>query len=56
MGKRLDLVRQDLISDACRHQPIFALAYRWGFNDLSTFIRAFKKRFGCPPRQYRLKF
>jgi AraC family transcriptional regulator, positive regulator of tynA and feaB len=56
MAKRLDLVRQDLISEACRHHPIFALAFRWGFNDLSTFIRAFKKRFGCSPRQYRLKF
>jgi AraC-like DNA-binding protein len=56
MGKRLDLVRQDLVSEACRHQPIFVLAYRWGFNDLSTFIRAFKRKFGCSPRQYRLKF
>ena len=54
--KRLELVRQDLICDACRHHPIFAVAYRWGFNDLSTFIRAFKKKFGYSPREYRLTF
>lgn len=54
--KRLELVRQDLICEACRHHPIFAVAYRWGFNDLSTFIRAFKKKFGCSPREYRLTF
>nr|WP_291157852.1 helix-turn-helix domain-containing protein [Hyphomicrobium sp.] len=54
--KRLELVRQDLICEACRHHPIFAVAYRWGFNDLSTFIRAFKKKFGYSPREYRLTF
>ncbi len=55
-AKRLELVRCDLVSDAGRRQPIFALAFRWGFNDLSTFIRAFKKKFGCTPREYRSKF
>jgi len=54
--KRLELVRQDLVCEAYRQHPIFALAYRWGFNDLSTFIRAFKKKFGCSPREYRLTF
>jgi AraC-like DNA-binding protein len=55
-AKRLDLISLDLVSPPGRSQPIFALAYRWGFNDLSTFIRSFKKRFGCSPREYRTKF
>jgi AraC family transcriptional regulator, positive regulator of tynA and feaB len=56
MSKRLELVSRDLVSDTGRQQPIFVLAYRWGFNDLSTFIRAFKKKFGCSPRDYRARF
>jgi AraC-like DNA-binding protein len=54
--KRLEFIRRDLISAACRNQPIFTIAYRWGFNDLSTFIRAFKKKFSCSPSQYRARF
>jgi AraC-like DNA-binding protein len=54
--KRLEFIRRDLISAACRNQPISAIAYRWGFNDLSTFIRAFKKKFSCSPSQYRARF
>jgi AraC-like DNA-binding protein len=56
LAKRLELVRRDLASVECRHQPIFGLAYRWGFNDISTFIRAFKKKYGCSPSEYRTKF
>lgn len=52
-AKRLEHIRVDLASSACRHQPIFALAYRWGFNDVSTFIRVFKKRYGFPPSHFR---
>jgi len=55
-AKRLELISHDLVSPMGRQQPIFALAFRWGFNDLSTFIRSFKKRFGCTPREYRAKF
>jgi AraC family transcriptional regulator, positive regulator of tynA and feaB len=52
-SKRLELVRHDLISEAGGNQPISVVAFRWGFSDLSTFIRAFKKEFGCTPREYR---
>jgi AraC-like DNA-binding protein len=55
-SKRLEHISADLVSDVGRHQPIGNLAYRWGFNDLSTFNRAFKKKFGCLPREYRAKF
>ncbi len=53
MAKRLDRVRADLISPICQRTPIADIAYKWGFNDLSTFNRSFKKRFGCTPRALR---
>lgn len=56
ISKRLEFVRRDLVSRGYRHQPIFGLAYRWGFNDISTFNRAFKKKYGCSPSEYRAKF
>jgi AraC-like DNA-binding protein len=53
MVRRLDLVCRDLVSPSCRGETISAVAFRWGFNDLSTFTRAFRRRFGCSPRSYR---
>jgi AraC-like DNA-binding protein len=50
---RLDRIRDDLFSPAWGKRPIADLAFRWGFNDISTFNRAFKRRFGCAPTQYR---
>ncbi len=52
-ARRLDHIRRELSSPTCRPQPISTLAYRWGFEDLSTFNRAFKSKFGCTPTQYR---
>lgn len=51
--KRLERVRLDLISPGCKHESIFTVAYRWGFMNLSTFIRLFKKRYGCTPSEFR---
>jgi AraC-like DNA-binding protein len=48
-AERLERIRWDLIASSGRRPPISALAYRWGFSDLSTFNRAFKARFGCTP-------
>jgi AraC family transcriptional regulator, positive regulator of tynA and feaB len=51
--RRLERVRVDLLNSAARRKSIALVAFRWGFNDLSTFNRAFRKRFGCSPRQFR---
>jgi AraC-like DNA-binding protein len=50
-AKRLDYVRADLRANATRNQSLTVLALRWGFNDPGTLHRAFKKKFGCTPRQ-----
>jgi len=52
-AKRLEQVCRDLQSTEFRRQSISAIAYRWGFNDFSTFYRAFKKRYGCSPSKFR---
>jgi len=36
-----------------RNDSVSEVAYRWGFNDLSHFNRAFRSRYGLPPRQWR---
>ena len=56
LAKRLEHVRGDLLSPSCRTQPISILAYRWGFNDLSSFNRAFKSKFRCSPSEFRARF
>lgn len=48
-AERLKRIKWDLEVSSGRRPSISALAYRWGFNDLSTFHRAFKKQFGCTP-------
>ncbi len=50
---RLDNIRRDLLCPSWGRRHVSDLAYRWGFNDLSTFNRSFKRRFGCAPTQFR---
>jgi AraC-like DNA-binding protein len=53
LQRRLDCIRQELISSSRQQEPISSLAYRWGFIDVPTFNRAFKRRFGCTPSRFR---
>jgi AraC-like DNA-binding protein len=50
--RRLDHAAEQL-AYARRDAAITAIAYDSGFNDLSTFCRVFRRRFGVPPRDYR---
>ncbi len=52
-GRRLDRCRHELVDPRFANRPVSALAFRWGFNDLSGFNRAFKVAFGVTPRELR---
>jgi AraC-like DNA-binding protein len=52
--QRLERVKWDLLASTKR-PPIAAMAYRWGFGDLSTFNRAFKSRYACTPSRFRTR-
>ena len=51
-SKRLDHAAHQL-AQARRNAPITAVAFDAGFNDLSTFCRLFRRKFGVAPRDYR---
>jgi AraC family transcriptional regulator, positive regulator of tynA and feaB len=50
---RLDACRVALRDDRQRASNISEIAYRWGFNDLSHFNKAFRERFKTTPREWR---
>jgi len=52
-GERLEGCAADLSSASEAHRTVGDIALSWGFNDLSHFSHAFKKRFGAPPRDWR---
>lgn len=55
-NRRLDSVSRQLIDPAFQHVPVGKIGASWGLPDPSTFSRAFRARFGMPPRDYRTVF
>ncbi|MDO4254537.1 MAG: helix-turn-helix domain-containing protein [Kocuria sp.] len=55
-ARRLDGASRQLIDPAFSHIPVSNIGANWGFSDPSTFSRAFRSRFGAPPRDYRTTF
>ena len=53
LENRLEACGKALRNPHFHCDSISEIAYRWGFNDLSHFNRAFRSRFGVPPRQWR---
>jgi len=53
MERRLDGVARDLRDPGGAIRDIGAIAFDWGFSDLSHFTRRFKQRFGTRPRDWR---
>jgi acetamidase/formamidase/AraC-like DNA-binding protein len=51
--RRLQRAWSDLSNPADAHQSISEIAYRVGFGDPAHFSRAFRHRFGVPPREFR---
>jgi len=53
LARRLARCRQALLAPDPRERNIADIAFRWGFQDLSHFGRAFKAAFGMTPRECR---
>jgi AraC-like DNA-binding protein len=52
-GLRLARCRRDLLDPRLADRSIAAIAFGWGFGDLSGFNRAFRAAFGVTPRELR---
>jgi AraC family transcriptional regulator, positive regulator of tynA and feaB len=51
-GERLDLART-ILTDPVQHASVAHVAHTAGFNDTSTFFRAYRRRFGATPGSVR---
>jgi AraC-like DNA-binding protein/mannose-6-phosphate isomerase-like protein (cupin superfamily) len=48
--RRLEKAHQDILGASKSGLAVSDIAMKWGFNDLSHFSRAFKRKFGASPR------
>jgi AraC-like DNA-binding protein len=55
LEQRLLLARRLLLHETARDRKVSDIAFRAGFNDLSYFHRAFKKRFGATPSEIQIE-
>ena len=53
-NRRLARCLKDLTDPKNAHRSVAHVAFRWGFTDLSTFHRSFRKAFGVTPGDVRL--
>jgi AraC-like DNA-binding protein len=53
--RRLEACSRDLRDPRLAARTVSELAFGRGFNDAAHFSRAFRERFGCSPRQWRLQ-
>ena len=53
--RRLDAASRDLLEPRLAGRAVAEIAYDRGFSDAAHFSRAFKDRFGCSPRDWRLQ-
>lgn len=51
--RRLERCRNEMVDPSLAGRSITEIAHLWGFSDSQHFSRAFKQRFGLPPRLYR---
>jgi len=54
LKRRLDQALQLMLADNTEERSLADIAKRCGFGGMSQFSRAFRARFGAPPRQYRV--
>jgi len=55
VAQRLDRVHRQLISQQYGKQSVSSLAFDAGFGDLSSFNRAFRRRYGATPSEIRAR-
>lgn len=51
--RRLEQCARDLVDPALAHEPVSAIATRWGITNPAHFSRLFRARYGAAPTEYR---